>query len=52
MNVYDVRTYDVAPYCGMNWPFELENVTSYLGVSNDCQSMQSMFTIAVDSDKM
>ncbi|EGO27752.1 carboxypeptidase KEX1 [Serpula lacrymans var. lacrymans S7.9] len=29
-NVYDVRLQDTFPACGMNWPPELKNVTSYL----------------------
>lgn len=32
MNVYDVRLDDVAPACGMNWPPEVKEVTTYLGV--------------------
>ncbi|KAH8118416.1 KEX1 protein [Phellopilus nigrolimitatus] len=30
MNVYDVRLYDKAPACGMNWPPDLPDVTKYL----------------------
>ena len=33
MNIYDVRLDDTAPACGMNWPTDLVNITSYLGVS-------------------
>jgi len=31
-NVYDVRLKDENPACGMNWPYDLKNVTSYLRV--------------------
>lgn len=34
MNVYDVRLFDESPACGMNWPFDLPDVTKYLGVSS------------------
>jgi len=30
VNVYDVRLEDSYPSCGMNWPVEIHNVTSYL----------------------
>ncbi|KAL4076362.1 alpha beta-hydrolase [Scleroderma citrinum] len=30
-NIYDVRLEDDEPYCGMQWPAELKNVTTYLG---------------------
>lgn len=29
-NIYDVRLEDDEPYCGMQWPPELKNVTTYL----------------------
>lgn len=32
LNVYDVRLYDDMPACGMNWPPDLPDVTTYLGV--------------------
>lgn len=32
LNVYDVRLKDVIPACGLNWPLELIDVTSYLRV--------------------
>lgn len=32
LNVYDVRLKDDMPECGMNWPSDLRNVTSYLRV--------------------
>ena len=32
LNVYDVRLKDGLPACGMNWPYELKNITSYLRV--------------------
>lgn len=33
MNVYDVRLYDKLGYCGVNWPSDLPEITSYLRVS-------------------
>ncbi|KAI0307074.1 carboxypeptidase KEX1 [Multifurca ochricompacta] len=30
LNVYDVRLKDERPACGMNWPIDLKNITSYL----------------------
>ncbi|KAH0840222.1 Alpha/Beta hydrolase protein [Lanmaoa asiatica] len=30
MNIYDIRLEDDFPACGMNWPPDLESVTSYL----------------------
>jgi len=30
LNVYDVRLKDAIPACGMNWPLDLKNITSYL----------------------
>lgn len=33
MNIYDVRLLDSYPACGMNWPIDLVNITTYLGVS-------------------
>lgn len=30
LNIYDVRLKDENPACGMNWPTDLKNVTSYL----------------------
>ncbi|KAI0254801.1 carboxypeptidase KEX1 [Lactifluus subvellereus] len=30
LNIYDVRLKDEIPACGMNWPIDLKNVTSYL----------------------
>ncbi|TFY75442.1 hypothetical protein EWM64_g8571 [Hericium alpestre] len=30
LNVYDVRLDDIDPACGMNWPPDLANVTTYL----------------------
>jgi carboxypeptidase D len=30
LNIYDVRLKDEIPACGMNWPPDLRNVTSYL----------------------
>lgn len=30
--MYDVRLYDEMPACGMNWPPDLTEVTTYLGV--------------------
>ncbi|KAF9226828.1 alpha/beta-hydrolase [Gyrodon lividus] len=30
VNIYDVRLEDDHPYCGMQWPPDLQNVTSYL----------------------
>lgn len=32
LNVYDVRLKDEVPACGMNWPLDLKNITSYLRV--------------------
>jgi carboxypeptidase D len=32
LNVYDVRLKDEIPACGMNWPYDLKNVTLYLRV--------------------
>ncbi|KXN89504.1 Pheromone-processing carboxypeptidase KEX1 [Leucoagaricus sp. SymC.cos] len=32
VNIYDVRYDDENPACGMNWPPEIHDVTSYLGV--------------------
>lgn len=32
-NVYDVRLEDDDPYCGMQWPPELKNITIYLDVT-------------------
>jgi len=32
MNVYDVRLEDDVPFCGMQWPPELKNISSYLTV--------------------
>ena len=32
LNVYDVRLKDSIPACGMNWPLDLRNITSYLRV--------------------
>jgi hypothetical protein len=32
VNIYDVRLEDTSPACGMNWPPDLANVTTYLGV--------------------
>jgi carboxypeptidase C (cathepsin A) len=32
LNIYDVRLKDEIPACGMNWPYDLKNVTSYLRV--------------------
>lgn len=34
MNVYDVRLEDDMPYCGLQWPPDLQNVTKYLAVRN------------------
>ncbi|KAF7965395.1 hypothetical protein HWV62_9059 [Athelia sp. TMB] len=31
VNIYDVRLTDTYPACGMNWPIELPNITTYLG---------------------
>ncbi|KAI9467108.1 alpha/beta-hydrolase [Lactarius psammicola] len=30
LNIYDVRLKDENPACGMNWPTDLKNITSYL----------------------
>ncbi|KZP21532.1 alpha beta-hydrolase [Athelia psychrophila] len=30
-NIYDVRLTDTYPACGMNWPVDLVNITTYLG---------------------
>ncbi|KAI9513301.1 alpha/beta-hydrolase [Russula earlei] len=30
LNIYDVRLKDDIPACGMNWPYDLKNITSYL----------------------
>ncbi|KAI0005105.1 alpha/beta-hydrolase [Russula compacta] len=30
LNVYDVRLKDEIPSCGLNWPYDLKNITSYL----------------------
>jgi len=30
LNIYDVRLKDEIPACGMNWPTDLKNITSYL----------------------
>ncbi|KAL1920404.1 uncharacterized protein VTP21DRAFT_781 [Calcarisporiella thermophila] len=30
INEYDIRGRDTYPSCGMNWPFELANITKYL----------------------
>ena len=32
LNMYDVRLEDDAPYCGMQWPPDLRNISSYLAV--------------------
>jgi len=32
LNIYDVRLKDDIPACGMNWPTDLKNITSYLRV--------------------
>jgi hypothetical protein len=32
VNVYDVRLKDEIPACGLNWPTDLTNITSYLRV--------------------
>lgn len=32
LNIYDVRLKDEIPACGMNWPYDLKNITSYLRV--------------------
>ena len=32
LNIYDVRLKDEIPACGMNWPTDLKNITSYLRV--------------------
>ena len=32
LNVYDVRLKDKIPACGLNWPTDLTNITSYLRV--------------------
>ncbi|KAG6331996.1 hypothetical protein ID866_7090 [Astraeus odoratus] len=29
-NIYDVRLDDDVPYCGLQWPYELQNITTYL----------------------
>jgi len=34
MNVYDIRLFDDVPACGMNWPYDLPDVTTYLGRSD------------------
>ncbi|KAF8728319.1 hypothetical protein AX14_006791 [Amanita brunnescens Koide BX004] len=34
INIYDVRLEDTKPDCGMNWPPDIKNVTSYLGRSD------------------
>ncbi|EIN10934.1 alpha/beta-hydrolase [Punctularia strigosozonata HHB-11173 SS5] len=31
VNIYDVRLEDTSPACGMNWPPDLADVTTYLG---------------------
>ncbi|KAI0068606.1 alpha beta-hydrolase [Artomyces pyxidatus] len=30
LNIYDVRLKDEFPACGMNWPYDLKNITTYL----------------------
>ncbi|KAH9179594.1 carboxypeptidase KEX1 [Lactarius sanguifluus] len=30
LNIYDVRLKDQSPACGMNWPTDLKNITTYL----------------------
>ncbi|KAH9045309.1 alpha/beta-hydrolase [Lactarius pseudohatsudake] len=30
LNIYDVRLKDQSPACGMNWPADLKNITTYL----------------------
>jgi len=30
LNIYDVRLKDENPACGMNWPIDLKNITTYL----------------------
>lgn len=32
LNIYDVRLKDENPACGMNWPIDLKNITTYLRV--------------------
>ena len=32
VNIYDVRLEDDAPFCGMQWPPDLKNISSYLAV--------------------
>jgi len=34
LNVYDVRLKDEIPACGLNWPTDLTNITSYLRVGS------------------
>ena len=37
VNVYDVRLKDKIPACGLNWPTDLTNITSYLRVRSSPQ---------------
>ncbi|KAA1466528.1 alpha/beta-hydrolase [Dentipellis sp. KUC8613] len=41
MNVYDVRLDDIQPACGMNWPPDLKNVTTYLRRPDVVQSLNA-----------
>ncbi|KAH0587996.1 Cell death protease [Termitomyces sp. 'cryptogamus'] len=31
LNIYDVRFFDTKPDCGMNWPPDIHNITTFLG---------------------
>ena len=35
VNQYDIRLRDTYPACGMNWPNELKNISSYLRVNKE-----------------
>lgn len=41
-NVYDVRLEDDEPYCGMQWPPELANVTTYLDRQDVVRAFHAM----------
>jgi carboxypeptidase D len=51
LNIYDVRLKDEVPACGMNWPLDLKNITSYLQVCNlYCRAGSGLIT--ANSDPM
>ncbi|EKM79988.1 hypothetical protein AGABI1DRAFT_84490 [Agaricus bisporus var. burnettii JB137-S8] len=41
INIYDVRYNDESPACGMNWPPEIHNVTTYLGRSEVTRALHA-----------